>query len=292
MRQALGKGLDALFKQSQTTATLTQKEVSSARKIPLSKIKPNKHQPRRIFSEESLAELAQSIKQHGLAQPIALVYDKERDEYEIIAGERRFRASQLAGLDEIDAVVRPRPSDEEMLALALIENIQREDLNPIDTALAFRKLMEKFSVPQAGLARYCGKSRAAVSNCLRLLELEAEIQKSLQEGHLTEGHARALLMVTDRAARLRIFHETLTRQYSVRQLEDACRVAAQDSPKAATKRVPAARSADILAAEERLRRSLGTKVEIKPKNKGGTLVIHYSSVDEINSIYRKLSGEA
>ena len=294
MRQALGKGLDALFKQSQAGMTTATTETSSARKVLLSKIKPNRHQPRRNFNEESLAELAQSIKQHGLAQPISLVYDQTTDGYEIIAGERRFRACQLAGLEDIDAVVRPRPSDEEMLALALIENIQREDLNPIDTALAFKDLVDKFDVAQSELARYCGKSRSTISNCLRLLELEAEIQNALQTGKLTEGHARALLMIPDKAARMRVFADAVSKKYTVRQMEDACRIAAQNGGAITRKNhTPSARSADILAAEERLRRSLGTKVEIRPspKRKGGTLIIHYTSLDEINGIYHKLAGE-
>ena len=219
MRQALGKGLDALFKQTQAGGV--PEANNAVTKVPLSKIKPNRYQPRHTFNDESLAGLAESIKQHGLAQPIAVVYNGEADTYELVAGERRFRASQLAGLDEIDAIVKPPQSDEQMLALSLIENIQREDLNPVDTAVAYNNLVDKFGVSQSDLARYCGKSRSAVSNSLRLLELEPEIRKALQGGVLTEGHARALLTATPHV-RLRLFGEIVERKYNVRQAEDAC----------------------------------------------------------------------
>jgi ParB family chromosome partitioning protein len=289
MRQALGKGLDALFKQAQTGAVPGG---DSVKKIPISKIKPNRSQPRKNFSDESLSELAQSIKKHGLAQPVSVVYDASSDDYELVAGERRLRASKLAGFEEIDAVVRARASDEDMLALALVENIQREDLNPVDTAQAFRELMDKFGVAQTELAQYCGKSRSAVSNCLRLLELETEILKALQSGALTEGHARTLLMVPVKPARLRLFREIIASKMTVRQAEDAARLAANggDSP-ARTARRTASKTADVAAAEERLRNALCARVEIRPsaRSKGGSVIIRYNSLDEFDNIFSRLA---
>ena len=212
VRQALGKGLDALIKQTQEISNMTTQEVTAAApmgtvvsRIAVSKIVPNRFQPRRVFDEEKLQELAQSIKEHGLTQPIVVVYDAGLDKYEIVVGERRFRATQLAGLTEIDAIVHKHLGDQEMCALALIENIQREDLNPIETALGYRNLMNKFYITQTDLASYCGKSKAAISNALRLLELEPHIQDASQEGTLSEGHGRALLMVTDPAKREQLF---------------------------------------------------------------------------------------
>ena len=212
VRQALGKGLDALIKQTQEISEMTTQEAQQAApagttvsKIAVNKIVPNRFQPRRVFDEEKLQELAQSIKEHGLTQPIVVVYDAGLDKYEIVVGERRFRATQLAGLTEIDAIVHKHLGDQEMCALALIENIQREDLNPIETALGYRNLMSKFYITQTDLASYCGKSKAAVSNALRLLELEPAIQEALQAGTISEGHGRALLMVTDPAKRDMLF---------------------------------------------------------------------------------------
>ncbi|MFA5161579.1 MAG: ParB/RepB/Spo0J family partition protein [Elusimicrobiales bacterium] len=288
MRQALGKGLDALFRQTQTGTP--ENAGNAAAKIPINKIKPNRFQPRQNFSDQSIAELAESIKLHGLAQPVVVVYDRETGEYELVAGERRLRACKLAGLEEIDAVVRPPQSDEKMLALSLVENIQREDLNPVDTALAYSGLVEKFGVSQSDLARYCGKSRAAVSNSLRILELEPEIRKSIQTGLITEGHARALLTAHPRT-RLRLFGEIVERKYTVRQAEDTCRRAADGG--ASGKRPPACKAADTAAAEQRISRALGEKTEIRPARKAGTgtLVIRYSSTDSLNAIYRRLTGE-
>ena len=295
-RQALGKGLDALIKQTQEISKMTTQEVTAAlptdttvSKIAVSKIVPNRFQPRRVFDEEKLQELAQSIKEHGLTQPIVVVYDAGLDKYEIVVGERRFRATQLAGLTEIDAIVHKHLGDQEMCALALIENIQREDLNPIETALGYRHLMSKFYITQTDLASYCGKSKAAISNALRLLELEPEIQDALQAGAISEGHGRALLMVTDPAKRDMLFKKLKNSKMSVRQAEDAARALTFPTKKTAKK----AKNADIVSFENELQTALGTKVEVKcGKNiKKGTLVIHYHSLDELDNIASRLKNK-
>ncbi len=295
-RQALGKGLDALIKQTQEVMHMPTAEVQKAQtpgmsvtRIAVSKIVPNRFQPRRVFDEEKLQELAQSIKEHGLTQPIVVVYDAGLDKYEIVVGERRFRATQLAGLTEIDAIVHKHLGDQEMCALALIENIQREDLNPIETALGYRNLMSKFYINQTDLASYCGKSKAAISNALRLLDLEPEIQQALQDGTLSEGHGRALLMVTDPAKRDMLFKKMQKSKMSVRQAEDAARALMFPAKKGDK----AGKPVEVTSFENELQSALGTKVEVKcGKNmKKGTLVIHYHSLDELDNIASRLKNK-
>ncbi len=292
-RQALGKGLDALIKQTQEISQMTTQEATqsipaemSVTRISVNKIVPNRFQPRRVFNEEKLQELAQSIKEHGLTQPIVVVYDASLDKYEIVVGERRFRATQLAGLNEIDAIVHKHLGDQEMCALALIENIQREDLNPIETALGYRNLMSKFYITQTDLASYCGKSKAAISNALRLLELEPYIQEALQAGTISEGHGRALLMVADPMKRDELFKRMNNSKMSVRQAEEAARALMMPTKKTTQK----TKSADVVSFENDLQAALGTKVEVKcGKNmKKGTLVIHYHSLDELDNIANRL----
>ena len=295
-RQALGKGLDALIKQTQEVMQMPAEQAQqlqtpgmSVTRIAISKIVPNRFQPRRVFDEEKLQELAQSIKEHGLTQPIVVVYDASLDKYEIVVGERRFRATQLAGMTEIDAIVHKHLGDQEMCALALIENIQREDLNPIETALGYRNLMSKFYITQTDLASYCGKSKAAISNALRLLDLEPEIQQALQEGTLSEGHGRALLMVTDSAKRDVLFKKMCKTKMSVRQAEDAARALMFPAKKADK----TAKPVEVASFENELQTALGTKVEVKyGKNmKKGTLVIHYHSLDELDNIASRLKNK-
>ena len=295
-RQALGKGLDALIKQTQEVMQMPAEQAQqlqtpgmSVTRIAVGKIVPNRFQPRRVFDEEKLQELAQSIKEHGLTQPIVVVYDASLDKYEIVVGERRFRATQLAGMTEIDAIVHKHLGDQEMCALALIENIQREDLNPIETALGYRNLMSKFYITQTDLASYCGKSKAAISNALRLLDLEPEIQQALQEGTLSEGHGRALLMVTDCVKRDLLFKKMCKSKMSVRQAEDAARALMLPAKKADK----TAKPVEVASFENELQNALGTKEEVKyGKNmKKGTLVIHYHSLDELDNIASRLKNK-
>lgn len=283
MRQALGKGLDALIRQTKDK----EFEKTNVKKIPLAKIIPNRYQPRKVFNDASLKELSDSIKKHGLAQPVILSYDINEDVYEIIAGERRVRASQLAGLEDINAIVHAKIDKEQMLALALVENIQREDLNAIDTALAFKQLISEFKIPQTELAKYCGKSKSAISNALRLLDLEQDIQGAVQKAVISEGHARALLMAPSKEDRKQLFHVCIEKALTVRQLEDLARSHNKTDDKRKTKKTR--KPAEILAFEHELEQGLGTKVEINAKNKGsGTLVIHYNSLDELDKISKKL----
>ncbi len=286
-RQALGKGLDALLRQTQEVTAPAQTAAAtgaSVQKISLDKIIPNRYQPRRIFDEEKLQELAASIKEHGLTQPIVVVYDAGMDKYEIVVGERRFRACQIAGLKEIDAIVHKALSNQQMCALALIENIQREDLNPIETALGYRNLMSQFEISQTDLAKYCGKSKAAVSNALRLLELPEHMQEALQDGTISEGHGRALLMLVDPTKRELLFARLRKNKMSVRQAEEAARALLQP----AAQKLP--KPPEVVSFEQDLQAALGTKVEVRygRKMSKGMLIVHYHTLEELDNLASRL----
>lgn len=289
MRKALGKGLDALLNGGINDSYETVGEnASGVQKIPLDKIIPNRYQPRKTFNEESLQGLAESLKQHGLTQPIVVVYDPGMDKYELVVGERRFRASQLAGFTEIDCIIHSKLDDKQMCALALIENIQREDLNPIETALGYKSLMQKFMISQTELGEYCGKSKAAVSNSLRLLNLEPEIQEAIKNADISEGHGRALLMVSDEKKREALFKKIISSKMSVRQAEEAAKNAMDESVKQKPQKTP-----DTLAFESSLQEALGTKVELKygSKPSKGKLILHYNSLEELEQISQRLKNK-
>lgn len=289
MRKALGKGLDALLNGGINDSYETGGEnASGVQKIPLDKIIPNRYQPRKTFNEESLQGLAESLKQHGLTQPIVVVYDPGMDKYELVVGERRFRASQLAGFTEIDCIIHSKLDDKQMCALALIENIQREDLNPIETALGYKSLMQKFMISQTELGEYCGKSKAAVSNSLRLLNLEPEIQEAIKNADISEGHGRALLMVSDEKKREALFKKIISSKMSVRQAEEAAKNAMDETVKQKPQKTP-----DTLAFESSLQEALGTKVELKYDSKPskGKLILHYNSLEELEQISQRLKNK-
>ncbi len=289
MRQVLGKGLDALLSGSNIENSQDNGSNTRIQKIPLDKIIPNRFQPRKTFNEESLQELAQSLKQHGLTQPVVVVYDAGLDKYEIVVGERRYRAAKIAGFTEIDCVVHTKLDDKQMCALALIENIQREDLNPIETALGYKSLIQKFMVSQTELGEYCGKSKAAVSNSLRLLNLEENIQDALRSGTISEGHGRALLMLPSGAKRDALFNKIISSKMSVRQAEAAAQNALEDKPVKVSKK-----DADIVAFEQNLQEALGTKVELRTAGKSGkkgVLLIHYNDLEQLDIIAEKLKSK-
>jgi ParB family transcriptional regulator, chromosome partitioning protein len=292
MRKALGRGLDALIPSAAPVAVESTLAASPLR-VPLSKIRPNHLQPRRFFDPEKLAELAASIKEHGLAQPIVVSYDKLSDTYELIAGERRLRATELAGFTDVEVVVRAPRDDEQRLALALIENLQREDLNPIEEALGYLRLMKEFHISQTDLGRVMGKAKSTISNTLRLLELPADMQKAIEQGRLSEAHGRALLMVRDAVERQRLFARALEQDLSVRELLDLARqiegglTLAEPAPAAPR---PVERPADLVAVESELQQTLGTKVEIRTGKdpKRGSITIHFFSLDDFDNIVKVL----
>lgn len=290
-RKALGRGLSALIPSTPApapAASMPSSPEGGISRVPVDKIRPNHLQPRRHFEPEALSELAASIKQHGLAQPIVVSYDSASRSYELIAGERRWRATQLAGLKEIDVVVREPRDEKHRMALTLIENLQRADLNPIEIALGYLRLMKEFAINQTALAEEMGKSKAAISNTLRLLELSDEIQKALQFAQITEGHGRALLGIDDPNLRHAVFQKVLSDKLSVRETESLARemeagpvpVEVKEGKKSAPK------PADLKAIEDSLQQSLGTKVVIRSKKNGakGTIAISYFSYEDFDRL--------
>lgn len=288
MRQALGRGLEALIPKNVDNKIAPQP--AEPIKIPIDQIRPNHLQPRKHFDAEQLSELAGSIKEHGLAQPILVSFDTQTNSYELIAGERRWRASQLAGLKEIEVIVRSPGSEKERLALALIENLQREDLNPIEAALGYLRLMKESQINQTQLTQIIGKSKSAISNTLRLLDLPEDIQKALLYGKLTEGHARALLMVENPSEKQKLFQLILEQKLSVRDVEDMARqsVDGKNIEKISvisenqTKNKPA----DIKILESDLQQVLGTKVDIRTRKdpSRGAITIHFYSLSDFEKI--------
>lgn len=292
MRQALGRGLEALIPKGEEKGIEKGPEKRAALSIPIAGIRPNHLQPRKNFNPEKLSELAQSIKENGLAQPIIVSRDPGGETYELIAGERRLRAAQLAGLAHIDAVVKDPMPDKQRLAIAIIENIQREDLNPIEQALAYLRLMKEFSINQTQLTDVVGKSKSAVSNTLRLLELPEPIQKALEFEEISEGHARALLAIQNKAMVLDVFHDVLAQNMSVRQVEDHVRRLQGDGALLMSKKgaLPKVKSADIKAMEANLQKNLGTKVEIATKKSStkGVVKIHFYDLTDFDRILKIL----
>ncbi len=276
--KGLGRGLDALLGTERADAS-----PSAPQELPIAQLRAGKYQPRTRMQPEALAELAESIRQQGVIQPI-LVRMLAADQYEIIAGERRFRAAQMAGLAEVPVIVRNVP-DEAALAMALIENIQREDLNPLEEAQGVQRLIAEFSFTHEQAAQAIGRSRSATTNLLRLLQLAQPIQDLLMGGRIDMGHARALLAVPP-VDQIRLGHEIASRGYSVRQAEKLVRRAATAAP-VRTKRP---KDRDLARLEEQLSDLLATRVAIRPGRGGrGQILIDYSGLDQLQGVIDVLS---
>ncbi len=283
----LGKGLDALIPGSNPlpTGALQSRNDSGVLMIPVKEITPNPRQPRSHFNPTALAELAASIKEHGVIQPLLVSSNETGDGYILIAGERRWQASQLAGLTEVPVIVR-QTSDQQKLELALIENIQRADLNALEEAHAYRQLSDEFRLSHEQIAERVGKSRAAVTNTLRLLKLPDTIQQALVDGRISEGHARALLALATHQAMQAALGTVLSQELTVRQTEELVRKLSGEKPAPAPKSGP---SPDVRALEERIRTSLGTKVSLKTGKKGdGSLTVYFYSEEELTALLNRL----
>ncbi len=279
--KGLGRGLDALL-----SGNSEQRPDDALSELAVGLLKPGRFQPRTRMDPQSIAELADSIKAQGLIQPI-LVRPVENGKYEIIAGERRWRASQLAGLAQVPVVIRAVP-DKAALAMALIENIQREDLNPLEEATGIQRLVDEFEMTHEVAAQAVGRSRSAVTNLLRLLNLSKAVQDLLMQGKLEMGHARALLSVNG-ARQAELAHQIISRNMSVREAEQLVGQVETTSRKTARKQPRKDR--DLQALEEELAEILGTAVTIKSARNGrGKLTIDYASLDQLDTVLKKLRG--
>ncbi len=296
----LGKGLSSLIRPRPEKSWATPATLSSStppalaasavdggagirlQEIPVHLIDPNRSQPRVTFEPEALRELTESIREHGVLEPIVVTLATSAGRYELVAGERRLRAASLAGLDTIPAVVRSA-GDLERLELALIENIQRQDLNAIEEARAYAKLMDDFSLTQEEVARRVGKSRPAVANTLRLLKLSTDVQSAIASGQVSPGHARALLAMPSVELQREYLKRILKEQLTVRDVEDSSRLESQ--------RPRRARDPNIEAYAKRLRDMLGTKVDIQKTSAGGRVVITFYAEEELKHIVGQIAGE-
>ena len=279
--KTLGKGLDSLF------GNFEQHETDVVKNISVNLIDNNPDQPRKIFDEEKLAELAESIREHGIVQP--LIVNRNGDRYTIIAGERRFRAARLAGLTEVPAIVRDMDG-REVMEVALIENIQRENLNPIEEAAAIRFLMNEHDLTQEEVAKRLSKSRPAIANSVRLLQLPEAVQDHLREGKLLPGHARVLASVEDEELLEKLAAKCAESGWSVRETEEQVRKAIT---LAELHRRPHKRrrlSNDLSAARSRLRERLGTRVEIQGDEKKGKIIIEYYTDESLQTVYDIIMG--
>lgn len=292
-KRGLGLGLDSLITDKGFDTEVEKKEekenVSRETLLPLIKIEPNRAQPRTRFDEDALQELADSIKQYGIIEPI--VVQKREDHYEIIAGERRWRAARIAGLKEVPVVVKEY-SEDEIFTIALIENIQREDLNPIEEAVAYQKLIQELKLKQDEVAEKVSKSRTAITNSMRLLKLDQRVQQMLIDEMISEGHGRALLPITDPEEQFNLAMKVFDEKLSVRETEKLIKKLQEE------KNTPVAQEEETKdvsfvykSLEEKLKRTLGTKVEIKNKaNNTGKIEIEYYSMDELERIVELLDS--
>lgn len=278
----LGKGLDALIPSSSPVSI-----AQGASYVPVGNIIPNPQQPRGEMDEDSLRELAESIREHGVLQPLIVSPGSELDEFILIAGERRLRASRMAGLETVPVVIRTT-TEQERLELALIENVQRADLSSLETAVAYRRLADEFNLTHDEIAARVGKSRVTVTNSLRLLKLPETVLHALASGKITEGHGRALLGLATPQAQIGALGTILRNGLNVRQTEELVRkLSGEKPPRPAQKEA----APEVRALEERLRESLGTRVTMRHGKKGGTLTIHYYSSEELEAILAQILKE-
>lgn len=274
-KRGLGRGLDALIAPEEAPAA-----PAPVQTLPIDQLRPNRFQPRTHFDEDGIEELAASIRTQGVVQPL-VVSPQEDGTWVIVAGERRWRASRRAGLESVPVVVRQVADDRELLELALVENLQRSDLNPLEEAEAYLALQEKFGLSQEDIAARVGKARTTVTNALRLLRLPQEVQELLREGRITAGQARPLLALPSREAQVALAERAVREGLTARDLERLSSEPARERPK----KKPRPVEVHTAAAEEKLTRRLQTRVEIRRRGKGGVLQIHFHSEEELMRLY-------
>lgn len=282
-RSGLGKGLDALLPTTETSLP-----ESGITQIPTAQINPNPRQPRSKFDQEELKELADSIREHGVIQPLILTEGETTEQFTLIAGERRLLAAQLINLERVPAIIRGA-SDQELVELALVENVQRADLGPLETAEAYRQLSEDFDMSHEVIAARVGKNRVTITNTLRLLKLPDDVKQSLASGAISEGHARALLALPSAESQSAVLKSILKSDLNVRQTEELVRKLNGEKPRKLAVKPP---DPELKAIEEQLRQRLGTRVNLHQQSKGGKLTIYYYSTEELDSILDLILSES
>ena len=279
-KHGLGRGLGALLSSSPSPAAETA--LSKVQELPIDSIVPNPRQPRKAFDNKSLEDLSQSLKRSGVLQPV--VVRRHGQQFQIVVGERRWRAAGMAGLSHIPAVVR-EATDAETLELALVENLLREDLNPMEEAEAYQRLLTEFAWTQEELGQRVGKDRSSVANCLRLLKLPELIQADLRAGRLTMGHARALLSLASPAEQLKLREEILAHSWSVRATEEGVQRKQRQAPRRAGRR-----PAELAALEDSLREALATRVRLVGTERAGRIEIAYTSAEDLERLTELITG--
>ena len=287
-KTGLGRGLDALIPSGDfTPESLPAISSSGYDTLPIADINPNPRQPRFQINKEELSELAASIREYGILQPLIVTPADEPGKYILIAGERRLLAAGLADLDSVPVIIR-EASELQRLELALIENVQRSDLTPLEAAEAYRQLADDFGLSHELIAQQLGKSRVSITNTLRLLKLPEDVRQALEKGNISEGHARVLLSLTTPQAQSAALLTILKHDLNVRRTEDLVHKLLGQRPPSDAKPTP---QPDVSFLEERLRQRLGTRVSLHPRKKGGTLIIHYYSEEELDALILRILGQ-
>lgn len=288
-KSGLGRGLDALIPSGEfSPESSTPESLTGYDTLSIADISRSPRQPRSQMDQAELEELAASIRKNGILQPLIVAPAEEPGKYSLIAGERRLIAAGMAGLDSVPAIVR-QASEQERLELALIENVQRADLTPLEAAEAYRQLVDDFNLSHEQISEQVGKSRVSITNTLRLLNLPEVVKKALAKGDISEGHARAMLALPNEQAQSAVLQAILKHELNVRKTEDLVRKYLGQRPTGTSKPVP---KPDVTFLEEKLRQRLGTRVNLHPRKKGGTLVIHYYSDEELDALVLRILGQS
>ncbi len=289
-KTGLGRGLDALIPAGEFTPenqAIPTAPTSGYESLPLTSISRNPRQPRSQIDEQELAELAASIRENGILQPLIVARADEPDRYVLVAGERRLLAAGMAGLDSVPVIIR-EATEQKRLELALVENVQRADLTPLEAAEAYRQLADDFNLSHEQIAQQLGKSRVAITNTIRLLKLPEDVRAALMKGEITEGHARVLLSLPNEQAQSAVLQAIVKHELNVRRTEDLVHKYLGERPASQAKPSP---KPEFTFLEEKLQERLGTRVNLHPHKKGGTLVIHYYSDEELDALVLRILGQ-
>jgi len=283
MKKGLGRGLESLIPKKTVQKSEQQIKDGQVVEVLISNIAPNKYQPREIMDKDGLDDLAKSIKEHGVIQPL-VVSKADGDNYDLLAGERRLRASKIAGLKKVPAIIRSA-TDQQRLEVAIVENVQRKNLNPLEEAKSYQRLADEFNLSQDQIAKKVGKNRSSVANIMRILNLPDEIKEAINSEKISLGHAKLILGLSDEAEQMKLFKAIISGNLSVKDTE-------KTKKQVGTKKKIKVKNVQFASYEDSMRENLGTKVDIKTKGKGGEIVISYYSTEELDGLMDKLASKS